>query len=60
MSTDEDAGPSTPVPNEQSYAAGGRIPTLGMRRVHHYNRTQVLMPNGTTMCQYTPVFEENP
>ena len=28
-----------------------------MRRVDHYDRTRVVMPNGATMYSYTPVFE---
>ena len=41
---------------DRQYAKGGRI--FGPRpRVDHYEREQVLMPNGTLMCQMVPVFE---
>ncbi|WP_032402472.1 hypothetical protein [Rhodococcoides fascians] len=35
---------------------GGRIDGHAMRQVDHYDRAQVLMPNGRMMCSYTPVF----
>lgn len=41
---------------ERQYATGGRI-TGPMPRVDHYEREQVLMPNGKFMCQLVPVFE---
>ena len=37
--------------------AGGLTVPHPMPRVDHYERQQVLMPNGTLMCQMVPVFE---
>ena len=50
---------SNAAPIEQGRATGGVISPHTMRRVDHYDRAQVLMPNGTLMCSYTPVFEED-
>ena len=41
---------------DRAFARGGTIPLHNMRPVDHYDRQQVLMPNGTFMCSYTPVF----
>lgn len=38
-------------------ARGGVIPPHSMRRVDHYEREQVVLPDGGLMCTYTPVFE---
>lgn len=42
---------------DRQYATGG-IVSGPMPRVDHYERQQVLMPNGTLMCQPVPVFEK--
>ena len=39
------------------FACGGALESHEMRRVDHYEREQVVMPNGKVMCRYTPVFE---
>jgi hypothetical protein len=38
-------------------ASGGVVEPHDMRRVDHYDREMVVMPDGKVMCQYTPVFE---
>lgn len=37
-------------------ASGGVVPHV-MCRVDHYDREQVILPDGSVMCSYTPVFE---
>ena len=39
------------------FNAGGVVTGGPMPRVDHYEREQVLMPNGSLMCQMVPVFE---
>jgi hypothetical protein len=44
-------------PCEQVGARMNEPQPHAMRRVEHYDRTRVVMPNGATMYSYTPVFE---
>lgn len=49
-----------PVPMTGTvHPSGGSIPFTAMRRVDHYVREHILMPNGSMMCRYTPVFTED-